>query len=187
MDNWFKTPTFPHEYTILSMRKHDVPTLLLIVLVLFLGCKETKKHKSNPEVLPDSNPKITSTFVDLEGKPIELRDFKGKKVLLNFWATWCKPCIEEMPALLRAQEELAPANYVFLLASDQTLEKISAFKEKKGFDFNYLKFNGSLADMKVEALPATFIYNEEGLFRNRIDGATEWDSPKILDKLRAIK
>ncbi|MFS4447508.1 TlpA family protein disulfide reductase [Maribacter sp. 2307UL18-2] len=161
---------------------------LAVFMVLFLGCKE-KPEKNVVEVKEKKTTsiKVSSTFEDINGNAVELEDFKGKKVLLNFWATWCRPCIEEMPALLRAQEKLAAENYVFLLASDQSMEKIKAFKEKKKFDFRFLKFNGSLAEMKVNALPATFIYNESGTISDRIDGATEWDSPEVLDHLKAIK
>lgn len=164
-------------------------TLLVFLLITFMSCK-TDQDKKSERARVTSEKKISETkssFEDLDGYPVELADFKGKRVLLNYWATWCRPCIEEMPALLLAQEALKDDNYVFLLASDQSIEKIKEFKAKKKFDFNFLKFNGSLTDMKINALPATFIYSESGKFRNRIDGATAWDSPKILDKLRAIK
>ncbi len=161
-----------------------------IILSTVLSCKNEVKErpgKNGGEPIEEVTKVITSTFEDLDGNPVELRDFSGKRILVNFWATWCKPCIEEMPAMLRAQEALVDENYVFLLASDQSLEKILAFKEKKKFDFRFLKFNGSLADMQISALPATFIYNGSGKFVNRIDGATEWDSPRILGKLKAIQ
>ena len=160
-----------------------------VSVIGLLSCKNGQsKQTANSEAVSDQvNVKTLSSFEDLDGSPVELSDFKGKRVLLNYWATWCRPCIEEMPAMLRAQEVLVNENYVFLLASDQSLEKIKSFKKKKQYDFTFLKFNGSLADMKINALPATFIYNESGKFRNRIDGATEWDSPRILDKLKAIK
>ena len=163
--------------------------LLTIFMVGVLSCKDeqNKLTNSNKVASVQVNTKTKSSFEDLNGNPIELSDFKGKRVLLNYWATWCRPCIEEMPSMLRAQEILENDNYVFLLASDQSMEKIKAFKDKKKFDFTFLKFNGSLADMKINALPATFIYNEAGEFTSRIDGATEWDSPEILDKLKAIK
>ncbi len=163
--------------------------LLTILLTGVLSCKNISKQEAdseNGESVAISKKQISS-FTDLEGNPVELSDYKGKRVLLNYWATWCRPCIEEMPSLLTAQEVLTKENYVFLLASDQSMEKIKVFKDKKGFDFTFLKFNGSLADMQINALPATFIYNESGKFMNRIDGATEWDSPRIIDKLKAIK
>lgn len=163
--------------------------LLTLLCASVLSCKndQNKEAESNSPASVQEVSIAKSSFEDLDGNPIELSDFKGKRVLLNYWATWCRPCIEEMPAMLRAQEVLANENYVFLLASDQSIDKIKAFKDKKKFDFTFLKFNGSLTDMNINALPATFIYNESGKFMNRVDGATEWDSPKILDKLKAIK
>ena len=161
---------------------------LTILIAGVLSCKneQNKKTDSIKATSVELTTKDKSTFEDLDGNPIALSDFKGKRVLLNYWATWCRPCIEEMPAMLRAQDLLAKENYVFLLASDQSIEKIKTFKEKKNFDFTFLKYNGSLTDMKINALPATFIYNESGKFMYRVDGATEWDSPKILDKLKAV-
>lgn len=164
--------------------------IFTICVLFFLACKETPKEGEKKEttvVAAVEKIEHTSTFEDLEGNPIELADYKGKRVLLNFWATWCKPCIEEMPSLLKAEAALENDNYVFVLASDQSMDKIKAFKEKKGFDFKYLKFNGAMADFEISALPATFIYNEEGKQIHRIDGATEWDSPEIIAMLKAIK
>ncbi len=163
--------------------------LLTLLFASVLSCKndQNKEVESKGPAAVQEVSIAKSSFEDLNGNPIELSDFKGKRVLLNYWATWCRPCVEEMPAMLRAQEVLANENYVFLLASDQSIDKIKAFKDNKKFDFTFLKFNGSLTDMNINALPTTFIYNESGKFMNRVDGATEWDSPKILDKLKAIK
>lgn len=166
-------------------------SVIFAVCFLFcLGCKETPKEvvqKETVVVTAATESQSKSTFEDLEGNPVELSDYKGKKVLLNFWATWCRPCIEEMPALLKAEAVLENDNYVFLLASDQSIDKIKAFKEKKGFEFNYIKFNGAMSDFEISALPATFIYSEEGKQVNRVDGATEWDSQEIITMLKTIK
>jgi len=165
-------------------------TLLVLCFLFCLACKETSKkdvQQENPvEVVPEKLAPA-STFIDLEGNAIELSDYAGKRLLLNFWATWCKPCIEEMPSMLKAQATLLNENYVFVLASDQSIKKIEAFKEKKGFDFNFIKFNGAMSDFEVSALPATFIYNEEGKMVRRFDGLTEWDSPEIISLLKDIK
>lgn len=164
--------------------------LFAFCLLLFYACKEKPKAAVQKERVVSTPPEELeprSTFEDLDGNPIELSDYAGKKVLLNFWATWCRPCIEEMPALLKAETALQHDNYVFLLASDQSIEKIKAFKEKKNFDFNYVKFNGVMADFAISALPATFIYNEAGKEVARIDGATEWDTPEIINKLKTIQ
>jgi peroxiredoxin len=155
------------------------------------ACKESPKETVNQEVVVNvtaiEQREATSTFEDLEGNAIELSDYYGKKVLLNYWATWCRPCIEEMPSLVEAQILLEKENYVFLIASDQSTEKITAFQAKKNFDLTFVKFNGSLASEQINALPATFIYNEKGEKVERIDGATEWNAPEMIQKLKNIK
>lgn len=164
-------------------------TLFVLVLTITLmGCKEEKTKAPasvSGENIKDQEP--TATYEDLEGNPIELSDYKGKRVLLNYWATWCRPCIEEMPDMEKAQAILEKDNYVFLFASDQSVEKINKFKEVRGFQLDYIKFNGAYAEENVSALPATFIYNEVGEQVLRFDGGLKWDSPEMIEKLRAVQ
>jgi peroxiredoxin len=171
-------------------------SLNMVIRVLFFfilsisitSCKEVKTEV-NTEVVPEAivEKVITSTFEDLEGNPIELSDYKGKRVLVNYWATWCRPCIEEMPDMEKAQTILEQDNYVFLFASDQSVKKIKAFEEARGFQLDFIKFNGMYAAENVSALPATFIYNEVGEQVFRFDGGLKWDSPEMIEKLRAVK
>lgn len=163
--------------------------LLVVVLVVFAACKDSKKETSSDAKIASSSVQTvpTSHYEDLEGNTIELDQYKGKRILLNFWATWCRPCIEEMPALLKAQSKLEKEGYVFLLASDQSTETIKKFKAKKNFDFNFIKFTGSLAQLKIQALPTTFIYNEKGEKVDEITGGVEWDSEEIIDRLLKVQ
>ena len=163
---------------------------LVLVLLVFAACKEPKeKSKNIQEVVKveSKNKTATSLYEDLDGNPIALSDFKGKRVLLNFWATWSRPCIEEMPSLSKAKEVLEKENYVFLLATDQPIKTIKSFKEKKNFDFNYVKLNGAFAQLGIKALPVTFIYNENGDKVDQISGAVEWDSQEIINRLKNIE
>ncbi len=170
----------------IKMQKRIV--LLLAISISFLGCKEVKEEqKEAPESIAVEVEQVSkSLYVDLEGNPVELADYKGKRILLNYWATWCRPCIEEMPALLKVQRILEKENYVFLFASDQTLKKIIAFKEARGFDFKYIKYNGAYTEQKISALPVTLIYNEAGEQVLRFDGGMDWDSPEMIEQLRKI-
>ena len=165
--------------------------VIAICILFFMGCKETPKEDAQKNAV-ETNVAVEktvpkSTYEDIDGKPIELSDFKGKRILLSYWATWCKPCIEEMPSLVAAQKLLENENYIFLMASDQSMKKIKAFQEKKNFDLTFVKFNGALASEKINALPATFIYNEKGEKVDRIDGATAWNSPEIIEKLKNVQ
>jgi peroxiredoxin len=167
-------------------------TMVLWVLLfgLFSACKETaKEHAAEGVKVSEPINKMPSAglFEDLEGHPVALADYKGKKVLLNYWATWCRPCIEEMPSLLRSQPLLEQENFVVLLASDQSVETIKKFKKARGYDFNYLKFNGSLSEQQIDALPVTFIYNEAGEQVEKILGGVEWDAPETIEMLKKVR
>ena len=74
---------------------------------------------------------LKNSLVDLNQNKVNLTSFKGKKVVINYWATWCRPCIKEMPELKRAEEILQKYNYTFLLVTDETISKIKSFKNEK--------------------------------------------------------
>ena len=164
--------------------------LLVMILVSLNACNDRSK-KSTAVITKNKTTEkeavSASGYADLEGNPVELSDYKGKRILLNFWATWCRPCIEEMPSLLKAQEILEKENYIFLLATDQSVKIINAFKARKGFEFTYIRYTGAFANLGIKALPKTFIYNEEGDKVDEISGAIAWDSPEVIEKLKSVK
>ena len=112
--------------------------------------------------------------------------FRGKKILINYWATWCGPCIQEMPSLLKAQELLKDENYIFLLVSDESIQKISRFKNRKKFNFTYLKSSVSLGSIGIYSLPTTYIFNEKGEKVKKIVGAVDWNSNRMIKKLKSL-
>lgn len=157
--------------------------LMLICLVVFVGCKSTtdKPKESNITAIENFN-----FLLDLEGNPYNVDVLKGKKVLVNYWATWCAPCKNEMPELLAAQEKLTGENYIFLLVSDESLEKINAFKEATGFAFTFLKSDKSFPNLGVYALPTTFVFDENGVLSEKITGVVSWTSDEMINTLKNI-
>ena len=139
--------------------------------------KSDQKFKSNEEI---------SMYFDLDGNDVKISDYKGKRVLINFWATWCTPCLIEMPSMENAQEALKDENYVFLFATTDDIDKIKNFEKNNSYNFKFLKYNGTLDKLNIYALPATFIYNSKGEMVKRIDGVTEWDAEEMLAQLRDI-
>ncbi|WP_276165714.1 TlpA family protein disulfide reductase [Zobellia alginiliquefaciens] len=156
--------------------------------LLLVSCQEVSKKGTVDTGIKDTVHERAedTTYSDLEGNTIALSSFKGKRILLNFWATWCRPCIEEMPSLLKAKRILENEGYVILLASDESLKEIKGFKESESFEFNYIRYNGAFSQLNIHALPTTFIYNESGKKVEKIVGATDWDSPEMIKKLKEI-
>ena len=106
--------------------------------------------------------------------------------MLNYWATWCGPCIKEMPGLKKAEEILENHNYTFLLVSDETIDKISEFKISRSFDFNFLKSAKSIETLGIFTLPTSYIFDENGKKIETIVGTIAWDSEQIIEKLKKI-
>ncbi len=127
---------------------------------------------------------MTTKFQDLQGNPLELSAYAGKKVFLNYWATWCAPCIREIPSIARATAELEDENYVFLLASDESLETINDFILDRDFSGNFIKLNAFFGAHGIDAVPSSELYDENGMLVVTWSGAYEWDSAEMLDAIR---
>ena len=164
--------------------------------VLLTGCGAGSKDQVVAEAGVETEeineikelPKIDRIKLEnLEGNPVDLANFKGKRVFLNLWATWCKPCIAEMPDIDAANKILADEDYVFLLASDEMPEKIKKFTEKYNeFSFQFVRMVNSVYDLDVVALPTTIIINRDGEIVYDEVGAKKWDSEEILKQLRSF-
>lgn len=115
----------------------------------------------------------------LDGKTMSMGDFKGKTVFVNFWATWCKPCIQEMPTIAKAQELLNDRNVVFLFPSNESVDLITGFKERRDFEFNYVQLQNMEA-LNIQALPTTMIFNTEGELIFSEMGLRDWSTPENL-------
>ena len=129
---------------------------------------------------------LKSSFFDLEENNIDLSEFNNGKVVISYWATWCAPCIKEMPSIKRAEEILEEYGYTFLLVSDETISKISDFKNEMNFDLKFLKSNKSFESLGVYAMPTSYIFNENGEIVETFVGVIEWDSEEIISKLKML-
>jgi thiol-disulfide isomerase/thioredoxin len=153
--------------------------ILILTLFISFGCEAEKKEESK------KGDKIT-LFTDLQGQPVSLEEFKGKRILVNYWATWCVPCLKEFPSLVEAQELLSNENYVFLFPSPDSAKEIIAFNETRKYPLQFLSLNQSLDKLDIYALPSTVIYATNGSVYKKIDGATVWSSPELIEMLRSV-
>lgn len=109
------------------------------------------------------------TLKTLDGKAVSLSDYQGKKVFLNFWATWCKPCIDEMPDLETLQnkrgEEVAVVAVNFT-SSEKSTDAVKNFAEKHQITFPILiDEKGMNARYEILTYPTTFLINESGIIK----------------------
>ncbi len=122
-------------------------------------------------------------FQDKMGQAVSLDSFKGKVVVLNFWATWCPPCVAEMPALDRLQSEMGGDDFAVVAVSTdrQGIKKSAPFYRRAGIKSLalYNDTRGSLLDaFQGKNLPITVVLDREGRVVGRIEGAAQWDSPQ---------
>ena len=101
------------------------------------------------------------SYQDLDGNKIRLSDFKGKNILINFWATWCAPCVKELP-LLNETYDLVKEDFVFIVVSDESKEKIKKFSQQTPYKFVYLKATNKLMLDGIVFVPQTFILDKKG-------------------------
>lgn len=123
------------------------------------------------EMLPDA-PNFALKTVD--GKSAELKDFKGKAVVLSFWATWCVPCKEEMPWLIAFQKQYGPQGLVILaLSMDLSPPPVRKFLRKNPVNFPVLMATKAVADQYfVKGLPTTIYIDGNGRITDQVPGAT---------------
>ena len=159
--------------------------LVLIILVSLISCNETTKEKDKDEQVVTTIAAIEIDKIkvtDLENNPVDLNQYKGKTIFINFWATWCKPCLQEMPSIQKAQELLKNEDIIFLFASDEAVEQIKKFKTRHLYPFQYVRAE-NMEVLNIMALPTTYIFNPEGKLVFSEMGYRKWDDKNNIDLL----
>lgn len=136
--------------------------------------------KYKPAEAPAPLPALS--FTDAEDKPRSLSDWHGKLIILNYWATWCAPCIKEMPSLDRLAAAVDPATTVVLALSQDRAGRAKAqeFYDKIGIRTLPLLVDQTGASgraVKLRGLPTTLIISPDGKELGRLEGTAEWDHP----------
>lgn len=125
-------------------------------------------------------------LTDMNGERHTFSEFKGQPVFLNLWATWCPPCLAEMPSIQRLYEEYGD-KMVFVLASNEEADILKKFVESKGYTFPIYNLSGRLPDvLSSRSIPASFLISPEGKLLMKKQGAAKWDGNKVKQLLDEI-
>ena len=128
-------------------------------------------------------------FADAAGKPVSLERYRGKVLLVNFWATWCGPCIHEMPTLDRLQAALGGPDFAVLTVSldRKGMAAVGPFWQEQGYKNLPILLDSrwqTARRLGVNGLPATFLLDRKGRVLGYLLGPAEWDSPQAKEFLR---
>ncbi len=126
---------------------------------------------------------------DIQDNPISLADYRGKVLVINFWATWCPSCRKEMPSLNRAANWLKPYD-VELIAINvgEKAERVEAYLREQPLEFPVLLDPDTEVAARWDAmrLPITYVVNPQGRIVYRALGSREWDAPELLVPIRSL-
>lgn len=131
----------------------------------------------------------TISLRDLDGKSHDLATYRGQVVLVNFWATWCEPCRDEMPSIQRLKKKLAGKPFVVLAVNlDEPESRIRNFLSKMPLDFPILidQEKKVTKNWKVRALPASFIIGRDGRIRYSLTGELAWDHDSVISLISEL-
>ena len=142
-------------------------------------------------VLEAPPPLSTRTLTDASGAETTLAAFRGEVLVVNLWATWCAPCVEEMPTLGALQRRFQGRLRVLPVSSDSEADREKAERELARLSGNSLPFliditRGIPFDAQAPGLPVTIIYDREGREVARLAGGADWDSPESVAFLEAV-
>lgn len=143
----------------------------------------------NLEPLKDKSPTPEFVLPDPTGKMLSLKDFRGKLVLLNFWASWCVPCREEMPAMERLYQEFKDRGFVILAVNiKDTRKNALAFVEELKLTYPILLDPPGEVGLLYGAwgLPATYLIGAEGEGLARAWGPADWHSPGARELIKSL-
>jgi thiol-disulfide isomerase/thioredoxin len=156
--------------------------------------------KLGPELLTGSLARFTLAqepkplpelaFTDADDKPLTLADYKGKTMLLNFWATWCAPCVKEMPSLDRLQGEIGKDRLVVLPLSldGPSRPKVAPFyadRKLANLGIYFDKGKKVMGALDISVLPTSVLIDPQGRELGRLEGEADWDKPEALALVRA--
>lgn len=159
-------------------KKYLFPALLILTLLVAFYMY-SKYH-----VAPSINFK-TLSMVNLQGEPVAFDSFKGKKIVVCFSASWCPNCLEELSDINEVKDTQLKDVEV-LVISDEPIDVIQHFKDKKGYTFTFLKLNAGFNSIGINSIPTSYIVNTNLEVTKETVGYLDWKDPSTCEHLKKL-
>ena len=131
---------------------------------------------------------LSLKLMDMEGNITSLAALKGKVIFLNFWATWCPPCVAEMPSIDKLHEEMGDEVAFVMLSLDEDFEKAKAFDKRKGYGLPiYAPASNLPAMYQSSAIPTTYVIDANGNLALTHKGMADYSDPEFKKFLKGLK
>jgi len=124
-------------------------------------------------------------YTDTSGKAVDLKSFKGKKIIYSFFGTWCGECVLELKQLNEAKKTQL-ADMQVIVVSDEPLEKITRFVQRKKYPFVFLKIDKTFAELGVNAIPVNYLINAQGEVTYSKVGALNWKDNSVISMVEGV-
>jgi peroxiredoxin len=163
-----------------------ISLIVAFILLTAMGAYSPADSDKNPPVIEKA---AAFSLKDLRGGTVSLSSMRGKVVLLNFWATWCPPCVSEMPSLNKLYQELRPRGFeVVAVSLDKSADNVREYISNKGFKFLVLMDEGNTVSRryKVFSTPTTFLIDRKGNIIERFYGEYDWQDRDIRAKIEKL-
>lgn len=157
-------------------------------LVLSTGIVKPDLKQGANGALTESEDIYNFILAGTDGKLLDMQAYKGKVIFMNYWATWCPPCIAEMPGINNLYKATASDDIVFVMISlDDDFSKAARFVEKKGYDFPIFKVQSNIpAPFRSQSIPTTFIIAPDGSIAASHKGMADYDNEKVKGFLKGL-
>lgn len=155
-----------------------------------LGLFEPKLEKVEKATQPSSEANYTFEMVYADGKAVNMEDLKGKVVFMNFWATWCPPCIAEMPSIQKLYDKVKDDKDIMILTVEVEgkRDKVAKFMERKKLSLPVVYPNSSIpTEFFNGSLPTTVILDKKGNIAHTTMGMADYSGQDIVDFLNELK
>ena len=180
-----------------KVRRVNLQSIMLIVLIMvgvgiivLLQTKDSSFNLSGKPRLGKGVPALNFTFPGLDGKKVSLADYKGKVVLLNIWATWCAPCVAEMPSMEKLYQELKDEDFELLAVSvdESGVEVVTPFMKKHKLSFPVLlDTQGDIKSLyQLTGIPESFIMDKDGIIVEKVIGPRDWAASGVISYFRNL-